>query len=140
MSSVALGIARERTGLAGQVEWIEADLLEWTPTRTWRVWHDRAVFHFLTEPGELALYRQLLSDALDSDGHAIVICFDRTGPESCSGLPVCRDTPDELALELGDRFDWVDGGRDDHVTPAGTTQSMSWVIVKVPAQQSAPET
>ena len=91
ISERALAGSKERLGArAADVQWIVSDVLEWIPAREYDVWHDRAVFHFLTEERDRAVYRATLLKALSPDGMVIIGAFAEDGPERCSGLPVKR--------------------------------------------------
>ncbi|MBU6470650.1 MAG: methyltransferase domain-containing protein [Gammaproteobacteria bacterium] len=119
----ALEKAKTRLGASAlRVHWIVADITRWQPPRTYRLWHDRAMFHFLTDPAERAAYRNTLQAALPDGGTAIIASFSPAGPERCSGLPVQRCSPQSLAAELGPRFALREWRESAHVTPAGKTQ------------------
>lgn len=119
----ALEKAKTRLGAsASRVHWIVADITRWQPPRKYRLWHDRAMFHFLTDPAERAAYRNTLQAALPDGGTAIIASFSPAGPERCSGLPVQRYSPQSLAAELGPRFALREWRESAHVTPAGKTQ------------------
>jgi trans-aconitate methyltransferase len=131
VSSTALDIARARLGTAGgRVEWIVADITEWEPTRQYDIWHDRAVFHFLTEPADRAAYRERMRRALRPGGHAVMATFAPDGPERCSGLPVVRYDADALAAEIGAPFMLVGQRRHVHVTPSGAAQPFQLAILR----------
>lgn len=130
ISQEALDAAKARLPEPDAVTWIKADLLEWTPNRRWRIWHDRAVFHFLTEKQDRDTYRSLLRRAVEPGGAAIIATFSQTGPTSCSGLPVVRYSPDSLVTEIGPGFTPVDSGSYEHLTPAGMKQSFTWVVLR----------
>lgn len=123
LSAAALTHARTRLGdRADRVAWIVADVTAWEPSRTFDVWHDRAAFHFLTEPADRAAYADRLRRALRHGGHAIIGTFAPDGPEKCSGLPVARHDATSLATLLGTGFVLVDTRRHEHATPWGATQ------------------
>lgn len=127
ISGAALRRAQDRLGAqASALTWIEADVTrEWS----WRpvdVWHDRAVFHFLTTPADRDAYRRHLLDTLKVDGTAIIATFAPDGPEKCSGLAVARYSPESLAAELGDALELVDALPHVHITPWGATQSFQY--------------
>jgi SAM-dependent methyltransferase len=106
LSQAALSAARLRLGSrASAVLWLEADITRVSlPVRAYDVWHDRAVFHFLTAPEARAAYVQNVVRSVKSGGHAIVATFAEDGPTQCSGLPVVRYSADELHAAFGDRF------------------------------------
>jgi trans-aconitate methyltransferase len=115
-------------GAAAQVHWIAADITQWQPPRKYRLWHDRAMFHFLTDPAERAAYRKTLGAALLAGGTAIIASFSPDGPERCSGLPVQRYTPEALAAELGPEFRLTARRAEAHVTPAGKIQQFQYSV------------
>jgi 2-polyprenyl-3-methyl-5-hydroxy-6-metoxy-1,4-benzoquinol methylase len=127
IAAPALEAAKARIGpLADRVHWEVADITEWTPTRRFDVWHDRAVFHFLTEPKQRVAYRDALLEGLVAGGLAIIATFALDGPERCSGLSVQRYDPASLADVLGNSFQLIEGWREDHATPWGAKQSFNW--------------
>jgi SAM-dependent methyltransferase len=131
IAAPALDAARQRLGPeAAKVHWEVADITQWQPTRPYDGWHDRAVFHFLTEPGQREAYRRALSAGLAPGGLAIMATFAMDGPEKCSGLPVRRYDPESLASELGGAFRLVEGWREEHVTPWGSRQSFNWCALR----------
>lgn len=129
ISDAALRVARERLGPRGiDVSWIAHDLLAWQPPRRFDVWHDRAVFHFLTDAADRAAYRSVLRAALRPGGHVVIGTFAEDGPTHCSGLPVARYD----ATELGDQFPdfrTVAARREAHRTPAGVIQPFTWLLL-----------
>lgn len=123
----ALGLVRDRIGsAASQVDFIVADITEWMPERHYAIWHDRAVFHFLTSDAERAAYARALDAGLISGGHLILATFAEDGPEKCSGLPVRRHDAAGLADAVGPAFETIDIWRSDHRTPGGSIQPFSW--------------
>jgi SAM-dependent methyltransferase len=123
----ALVRAQARLGdKAREVAWLEADV---TTAWSWKevdIWHDRAVFHFLTERANRDSYKARLAERLKPGGSAILATFAPDGPEKCSGLPVVRYSPETLGSELGDGFVLVDSRRHTHMTPWGTTQAFQY--------------
>jgi len=124
ISEAALQIARERLGPSGNhVNWIEADITRASlPYQAYDVWHDRAVFHFLTQAADRQGYIATARYAVRPGGHVIVATFADDGPDHCSGLEVMRYAPAELHREFGEGFDLVDSIRETHHTPFGTEQ------------------
>lgn len=123
VSSRGLTAGRSRLGPdASRVEWIEADVRRFEPSRVWDLWHDRAVFHFLTEPDDRAAYRASLERALAPRGLVVLATFGPDGPSRCSGLEVRRYSADGLAEELGAAFALEESLLRDHTTPAGASQ------------------
>ena len=132
VSATALQRARERVGPeADQVTWIETDIRTWVPVRRFQVWHDRAVFHFLTEAADRQRYVAVLRAALAPAGHVVIATFGLDGPERCSGLLVRRYSALSLAAELGAGFALVGEERESHVTPAGTVQQFQYCWFRV---------
>ena len=131
ISPTALDAARAALGgRAEQVQWITADLRTWQPERTWDLWHDRAVFHFMVTDAERDAYRRALASAIAPGGHVIAATFAPDGPEQCSRLPVRRYGADELVAALGNGFVLLDERREVHVTPAGAEQPFTWVLAR----------
>ena len=127
ISRTALDRAQRRLGPQQQlVTWIETDV-----TAQWQVppvdiWHDRAVFHFLTDERDRAAYLERLRENLKSSGSVIIATFALDGPAKCSGLPVIRYSPDSLGAELGPDFTLVDTQVEQHQTPGGAHQSFCY--------------
>jgi trans-aconitate methyltransferase len=127
IAAPALEAAKLRLGeKASTVHWEVADITDWQPSRRYAVWHDRAVFHFLTEPEQRKAYRLALLSGVVPDGLIIMATFAPDGPEKCSGLPVRRYDPSTLAAELGSDFRLVEAWREEHVTPWNDAQSFNW--------------
>ncbi len=124
LSDTALEAARQRLGAqSAQVQWLVSDITEATlPADTYDIWHDRAVFHFLTEPAQRTAYVAQVRHALRPGGHVIVAAFGPDGPLQCSGLPVMRYSPDALHSEFGDASELVEHATEAHHTPGGTIQ------------------
>lgn len=123
LARAALDRSRERLGDRGAaVEWVAADVTRWQPDRAYALWHDRAVFHFLTDAASRAAYVAVMTAALRPGGHAVIATFGPDGPERCSGLPVVRYTPEALAAELGEAFELVESVAEVHRTPKGAVQ------------------
>ncbi|MEX0589624.1 MAG: class I SAM-dependent methyltransferase [Xanthobacteraceae bacterium] len=123
ISGHALEHTQRRLGTrAGSVQWITADITKWTPSRQYRLWHDRAVLHFLTEPEDRVAYKQALLTAVAPAGCVVISTFALDGPERCSGLPVVRYSAETLAAELGSELRLVETLQDDHKTPWGAVQ------------------
>ncbi len=97
VSEEALERSRSRLAYAAErTDWVEADVTNWEPTSTWDLWHDRAVFHFLTTSTSRRAYKLVARKALVPGGRLIVATFGPAGPEQCAGLPVQRYDPDAL--------------------------------------------
>ncbi len=127
ISAHALEAAKKRLGAASaKVDWIVADVTKWTPTKTYDIWHDRAAFHFLTEPADRDAYIDRLRSATAPGGQVIIGTFALDGPEKCSGLPVQRYDSRSLAEVLGSAFELADSHTETHRTPWGSTQSFQF--------------
>jgi SAM-dependent methyltransferase len=124
ISRAALDGLKERVGEAGKgVQWICGDVTETTlPEAGFDVWHDRAVFHFLTEAGQRRAYVEQVKRALKPGGSLIVSTFGPSGPERCSGLATMRYDAAALGRELGGRFSLVENSLELHETPSGAQQ------------------
>jgi SAM-dependent methyltransferase len=125
LSGAALQAAQKRLGpLAGQVHWIDGDITTIElPVHAYDIWHDRAVFHFLTSKREREAYVKAVLRAVKPGGYVIVATFAEDGPTQCSGLPVMRYRHDELHAEFGAPFTLLGHEKEKHHTPFGTVQS-----------------
>ena len=129
ISQKAVAETQARLGQrASHVTWIVADVTAWESERTYDLWHDRAAFHFLTEPADQDAYVARLVRALRPGGHLIIGTFALDGPERCSGLPVVRYDARSLSQRLGPLFELVESRNHEHHTPAGRVQrfQFSW--------------
>jgi 2-polyprenyl-3-methyl-5-hydroxy-6-metoxy-1,4-benzoquinol methylase len=124
LSGAALEKAKARLGeRARKVRWLEADITQVELSHhAYDVWHDRAVFHFLTEVEERQAYVAQVLHALKPGGHIIVATFAEDGPLQCSGLPVVRYSAEALHAEFGAPFQLIEHHREEHQTPFGTKQ------------------
>lgn len=128
LSAAALQATQARLGpRANQVTWIEADVSSAElPDQGYEVWHDRAVFHFLTEPQERQDYVAKVLHSVKPGGHVIVATFAEDGPTQCSGLPVMRYSADELHAQFGQPFLLQQHTKESHHTPFGTVQQFTY--------------
>lgn len=127
VSATALGHARKRLGArADNVEWFEADVTAFNPPHRFGLWHDRAVFHFLTDKADRRKYVQSLKRTLTPDGQVIIATFAIDGPLKCSGLDVSRYDAPSLRAELGDEFQLREQTNETHVTPWSGEQKFSY--------------
>ncbi|MDH3275256.1 MAG: class I SAM-dependent methyltransferase [Gammaproteobacteria bacterium] len=129
ISGKALERSRARLGdRADAVTWIESDVTEFEPLRRFALWHDRAVFHFLTKSADRDKYIEVVCRALQPNGHLVLATFGPEGPERCSGLDIQRYGVDELQKLFGSRFDLCSHELDEHATPMGSKQQFlySW--------------
>ncbi len=124
ISAKALEAAQARLGAsAARVSWLVGDITEMElPAQAYDLWHDRAVFHFLTAPEQREAYVRNVLRAVKPGGHVIVATFAEDGPEQCSGLPVARYSAQGLHAEFGAPFELLRHEREEHHTPAGKTQ------------------
>lgn len=132
LSPAALAIARSRLGPAGDtVDWREADVLTTSLTGAgFGVWHDRAVFHFLTDLADREQYIAQVRRAVKPDGFVLVATFAEDGPTRCSGLETRRYSADALHSEFGAAFELVASQREHHVTPSGSAQAFTYCVCR----------
>lgn len=129
-----LDVARRELGpAASRITWITADLLSWHPEKRYDIWHDRAVFHFITDPAQQRRYVQTALAALSPHGTMIIATFADDGPPACSGLPVARYSPAQLADTLNRHADAtlavLEERREQHRTPWGASQAFTWIAL-----------
>jgi SAM-dependent methyltransferase len=132
ISSIALDVAKARIGgRAKTVSWLCGDVTTFGfAPHAYDVWHDRAVFHFLTDPKDRAAYVRQVARAVRPGGYVIVATFGPEGPTKCSGLDVMRYDPDALHDEFGARFRLLKHLTEIHRTPAGSTQQFTYCYCK----------
>src|SRR5277367_5943824 len=125
ISATALEKERRRLSeTADRIRWIAADVtLAELPAHAYDIWHDRAVFHFLTAEAQRSAYVQQAIRSIRPGGHLILATFASNGPARCSGLEVTRYTPESLARQLGEHFRLVESMEELHHTPAGGVQA-----------------
>jgi len=126
IADTAFAVTRARLPDA-PIRYLVSDITRWTPDRTFTLWHDRAVFHFLTDDADRAAYRRALAAAVPVGGHVILATFALDGPERCSGLPVRRYSAVSLAQELEGVARPVEERAERHVTPSAAEQSFVFV-------------
>lgn len=124
ISAQALEISKTRLAKRAElIQWMVADITKVNlPHFQYDVWHDRAVFHFLTNPQDRESYVKIVSDSVKPGGHVIVATFADDGPEKCSGLEVARYNSESLHDEFGSNFDLIDSTHEVHQTPFATEQ------------------
>jgi SAM-dependent methyltransferase len=131
VSGAALGVSRSRLGTrADRVRWVEADVTRCDADLACDVWHDRAVFHFLTEAEDRKRYVDLVKRSLRPGGHGILAAFAPDGPEKCSGLPVRRYDAALVQGEFGGDFDLLREEAELHRTPADKEQRFRYFLLK----------
>jgi ubiquinone/menaquinone biosynthesis C-methylase UbiE len=133
ISATALDATRARLGAAAPgVHWLTGDVTEIIlPGARYDVWHDRAVFHFLTEATQRAAYVRQVARAVRVGGHVIIGTFALEGPTRCSGLEVMRYDAEKLHEQLGSRFELLQHLEEVHRTPAGREQQFVWCLCRV---------
>jgi len=136
ISEKALEVAQQRLGpRSKQVSWIAADITTAKlPAQTYDMWHDRAVFHFLTDPADRATYVRQVASSVKIGGHVIVATFNLEGPTKCSGLDVVRYDAESLHGEFGAAFQLEKSATETHQTPFGATQLFLYCLCRVERQ------
>lgn len=131
ISSEALERVKRRLGaLNAKVRWIESDVLLFNPSESYGVWHDRAAFHFLTDPREVNRYVQLVTKAIATEGYLILATFSKKGPLRCSGIDITQYDEQELAHLFENDFELQAHTYVDHPTPFGTLQHFLFCTFK----------
>jgi len=132
ISTAAINAARKRLGSrAEEVTWIEADITKVAlPHHYYDLWHDRAVFHFLTSAEERQRYVETVKQSLKPRGHVIISTFAPDGPPKCSGLDVVRYSPKSLHDEFGNEFELIESASEAHLTPSGTKQKFIYCYLR----------
>ncbi|MFI5251841.1 MAG: class I SAM-dependent methyltransferase [Bacteroidota bacterium] len=135
ISPHALEISKKRLAeRAHNVEWIAGDILEITlPKNRCQFWHDRAVFHFLIDAIDRKNYVEQVRHAMKPGGFVLLATFSINGPQKCSGLEVCRYTPERMLKEFGDEFQLTESRAETHTTPAGKTQAFIYCLMRFTA-------
>lgn len=127
ISGKALAHTKQRLAeKVSAVKWYEEDVTRFNPPHRFALWHDRAVFHFLTSSKDRERYIKVLKQALEPRGHLIMMTFAIDGPNKCSGLDIVQYDADKLIAELGTGFELVETGFETHLTPAGTPQKFAY--------------
>lgn len=129
LSQAALDEASARIP-GNTVTWIQADVREWQPSSDFDLWHDRAAYHFLTDEADQARYWRMVRDHLVPGGHLVIATFAEDGPLKCSGLDVCRYSPEALIAAMGEGFTPIATERELHRTPSGGEQPFTWVLAR----------
>ena len=131
LSGAALKYAQERLGgNASAIKWIEEDITQFMPEEVFDLWHDRAVFHFLTNEEDRRKYVANVKRGLKQGGFLIVASFALDGPEKCSGLPVCRYDARAIQLEFGSEFELLQETKEVHKTPWESEQRFNYFLLK----------
>jgi len=130
ISEQALAAVSKRLGDHPGVSFEVGDITDWSPQQTWDLWHDRAVFHFLTEAAARAAYTTATARAVSPGGVAVVGSFALGGPTHCSGLPIVQYSPETLAAQFLPAFELERSEHEIHTTPSGLTQPFTWVVIR----------
>ena len=135
ISTKALAYAQNRLGIkANGVAWYTEDVTQFAPPHRFALWHDRAVFHFLTEKADRGKYVDVLKRTLEPCGHLIIAAFAIGGPTKCSGLDVVQYDAKKITAALGDGFELVEEKSDIHITPASKAQQFEYFrFIRKPA-------
>jgi 2-polyprenyl-3-methyl-5-hydroxy-6-metoxy-1,4-benzoquinol methylase len=133
VSQTAIEVTKERLGSAAeQVRWLVGDIVDiGLEQHAYDLWHDRAVFHFLTTPEQRLAYVRQVTRAVKSGGHVIVSTYGPEGPAKCSGLEVMRYDAESLHGEFGGQFRLMEGSTELHQTPFGTTQQFLYCYCRL---------
>lgn len=130
VSAEALAVTRRRLDEDAPVRYVVDNVLDWQPGRTFDVWHDRAVFHFLTRDDERERYVRTANAAVAPGGAIVMGAFAIDGPTQCSGLPTARYAASGLAEIFAEQFALEQSQDETHVTPWGTEQHFTWVLLR----------
>lgn len=131
LSEAALAAAKVRLGdKAAPVQWVAADVTRWSPSQSFDIWHDRAAFHFLTDPADRAAYVARLAKAIKPGGSVIIGTFALDGPVKCSGLPISRYDAASFGEVLGNCFHLVHTRRHEHATPWAAIQRFQFSVFR----------
>jgi 2-polyprenyl-3-methyl-5-hydroxy-6-metoxy-1,4-benzoquinol methylase len=131
LSATAIELAQRRCGdSSAPIRWLVGDVTEIANLGHFDIWHDRAVFHFLTDNRDRAAYVSLLENSLRPGGHAVIATFAPDGPARCSGLPVQRYDVKALVNALGNKFTLLESHLETHRTPSGKPQTFQYVVLR----------
>ena len=137
ISENAIAISKKRLGdSAKRIEWIVSDITQFDTSQKFSLWHDRALFHFLTDPSDRKIYVKALIKAIRTEGHLIIATFAIGGPEKCSGLEIVQYDSDKMIVELGDNFSLLEERKEIHITPANKEQEFIFFhFLRVPKKR-----
>ena len=137
ISENAIAVAKKRLGdTAKSIEWIVSDITQFDTSQKFSLWHDRALFHFLTDPSDREIYVKALIKAIRTEGHLIIATFATGGPEKCSGLEIVQYDSEKMIAELGDNFSLVEERKEIHITPANNEQEFIFFhFLRVPKKR-----
>lgn len=114
----------------GITDFIVTDILNFKPHTSYNIWHDRAVFHFLTNKTDIEKYIRLASKHIKQNGYLILSTFSLSGPDKCSGLTVSKYSASHLAELFKEHFNFIEAFEETHQTPMGSTQNFVWCVMK----------
>jgi len=127
ISGKALACTKTRLGnKSAEIEWFEDDITLFKPPHQFSLWHDRAVFHFLTDKADRNSYINILKNSLEKNGHLIIAAFSIGGETKCSGLDIVQYDAEKLMAELGDGFKLIEQANETHMTPANKEQKFGY--------------
>ena len=134
ISKNAIAISKDRLGdTAKRIEWIVSDITLFDTSQKFSLWHDRALFHFLTDPSDRKIYVKALIKAIRTEGHLFIATFAIGGPEKCSGLEIVQYDSEKMIAELGEDFELIEERKELHITPAQKEQKFIFFhFLKVP--------
>ncbi|MBL7004633.1 MAG: class I SAM-dependent methyltransferase [Gammaproteobacteria bacterium] len=129
LSSNALAHAKQRLGdKSTLIEWTVEDVTNFVATHKYDIWHDRAVFHFLTAKDDRDKYKEVLESSINTGGCVIIAAFSIGGPQKCSGLDIVQYDAVKLKNELGNNFTLIEEQHENHITPAGKEQEFGYYV------------
>ena len=131
ISANAINKAKERLGInADKVKWIISDITKFIPAEKYEVWHDRAVFHFLTQEKDIEYYKILVDENISDNGHFILATFADDGPDKCSGLEVCKYSEKDMENSFSAAFKVIESFKCTHLTPFGSIQNFIFSVFR----------
>ena len=131
ISENAITIAKKRLGKSAKsINWIVCDITKFDVFQKFSLWHDRALFHFLTDPSDRGIYVKALINAVRPEGHLIIATFAIGGPKKCSGLEIVQYDSEKMIAELGDNFKLVEERKEVHITPANKEQKFNFFLFR----------
>ncbi len=132
ISTYAIEQSRKRLGKSADlINWINSNILDFESKKRYQLWHDRAVYHFITDPSEQARYKEVLTKTLEPSGIAIIAGFSKNNdPIKCSGLVVSQQDRASIAKTFAPEFEIIEAFEALHSTPSGGQQNFNWTIIK----------
>jgi len=131
LSSRALDLAKKRLGeKSTNVIWEARDVTDFSPDKIYSLWHDRAVFHFLTDKSDREKYKKALESSIRVGGYVIIATFSVYGPIKCSGLDIVQYDAKKITKELGSHYNIIEEMSESHITPSGNEQLFGYYVFK----------